>query len=59
MVARTSYGRHIKEVILTDAMRGMVGLLGISDQNPRLQLRPVLLPDPGEFEFLLLGWHDG
>lgn len=47
----------IEEVIRPDPIRGMVGLLRIFEQDARLQLGPVLLPDPGEFEFLFLGWH--
>lgn len=35
----------------------MVELLRVLQKNPRLQLRPVLLPDPGEFEFGFLIDH--
>src|SRR5438093_1228282 len=34
-------------------MLGVIGLLWIFEQDARLQLRPVLFPDPGEFESLL------
>ena len=35
----------------------LVGLLRVLDQDSRLQLRPILLPDPREFEFCLLLCH--
>lgn len=44
----------IEQVVVGNAMGGMVRLLTVLQQDARLQLRPVLLPDPGKFEFLLL-----
>jgi hypothetical protein len=35
----------------------MMGLVRLLQQDARLQLRPVLLADPGEFEFGFLGRH--
>lgn len=48
--------KHIVEdVILTDALRGMVGLVGIFNEDTRLQLRTLIFPDPSEFKFLFFG----
>ena len=38
-----------------DPVPGVVRLLRVFQQNARLQLRPVLLADPGQFQLLLLG----
>ncbi len=48
----------IEQVVVGDPVRRMVGLLRVFQQNPRLQLRPVLLADLSEFEFLLSVAHD-
>jgi hypothetical protein len=37
----------IENVVSGDAVRRMVGLLRVLDQDARLQLRPVFLADPG------------
>lgn len=47
----------IEDVVVGDSMRGMVSLSRVLQQNARLQLRPVLLPDPGKLEFRLLISH--
>ena len=39
------------------SLRRVMGLLRVLQQNARLQLRPVLLADPGEFEFLFFVCH--
>ena len=44
----------VEQVAIRDAMRRMVGVLTVLQQDARLQLRPVLLPDPGELEFRFL-----
>lgn len=36
-------------------MCGVVRLLRVFEENARLQARPVLLADPGEFEFGVFG----
>jgi len=51
----------VEYVVTSDPVRGVVGLLRaclpkprrrqVLQQNARLQLRPVVLPNPGEFEF--------
>jgi hypothetical protein len=41
----------IEDAVLRHPMLGVIRLLRIFQQDPRLQLRPVLLADPGEFEF--------
>ena len=43
----------IKDVILGYAVLGVVRLLRVFEQDARLQLGPLLLADPGEFEFWL------
>ena len=47
----------IEDVIFRPAFAGMVGLFGIFDQDARLQLRALILTDPGQFEFLLFLRH--
>ena len=42
----------VEDVVVRHPVLRVVGLLRIFQQNARLQLRPVLLADPGEFEFL-------
>lgn len=41
----------IEDVVVGDPVRSMVGLLRVLQENARLQLRPVLLFNPSEFEF--------
>jgi hypothetical protein len=41
----------IENIVLSQPVRRMIGLFRVLKQNPRFQLRPVLLPDPCEFEF--------
>ena len=43
----------IKNVAIADAMRRVIRLRRIFEQDARFQLRPVLLPDPGQFQLLL------
>lgn len=47
----------IEAVLVGNPMRGVVGLLAILQQDARFQLRPVLFPNPGEFEFLTVVAH--
>ena len=47
----------IEKVVVGNAVLGVVGVLRVLQQNPRLQLRPVLLSDPGEFQFSALIAH--
>jgi hypothetical protein len=42
----------VEEVVLGDPLARVVGLRGVLEEDARLQARPVLLADPGEFEFL-------
>jgi len=44
----------VEDVVLRHAMLRVIGLLRVFQQNPRLQLGPILLADPGEIEFLML-----
>ncbi len=44
----------IKDVVVGDPVRCDEGLFSILQQNARLQLRPVLLSNPREFELLFL-----
>ena len=48
----------VEEITRSDTMRSMIRLLRIFDENPRFELRPVLLPDRGEVKFLFVG-HAG
>ena len=41
----------VEEVVIRDAVLRVVGLLRVFEQDARLKPGPVLLPDPGEFEF--------
>jgi hypothetical protein len=41
----------VEDVVIADSVDGVVRLFRVLQQNARLQLRPVLLPNPGEFEF--------
>ena len=47
----------IEQVVVGDAVLGVVGPLRVLLQNPRLQPRSVLLTDPGEFEFRAIRAH--
>ncbi|MBT9137292.1 MAG: hypothetical protein DDT34_02380 [Firmicutes bacterium] len=38
-----------KDIVLRHAMFGVVRLAGVFEQDARLQLGPLFLPDPGEF----------
>lgn len=40
----------VEQIVVGNAVWRMVGLLRILQQNPRLQLRPILLPNPREFK---------
>jgi len=42
----------IEHVAIGHAVRRVIGLLRIFKQDARLQPRPVLLANPGEFQFL-------
>ena len=44
----------IEEVVIRDAVLGVIRLLRVFEQDAWLQPWPVLLPNPGQFEFLLL-----
>lgn len=46
----------VEDVVVGDAVRGVARLLAILQQDARLQLRPALFANPGEFEFSL-GTH--
>lgn len=41
----------VELVVLAHPLRSVIRLLRILQQNPRLQFRPVLFPDPGQFQF--------
>lgn len=43
----------VEDVILTDALRGMIGLFGFFNEDTRFQLRTLILPDPSEFKFFV------
>src|SRR3989442_409412 len=45
----------VEEVLVSHAVRRVVGLLWVFQQNTRLQLGPVLFANPGQFEFLFAG----
>ena len=45
----------IEEIVVRNAMFGVMGLLGVLQQDARLQPWPVLLPDPSQFEFCFFG----
>ncbi len=40
----------VEEVVLASPVGGMIRLGRVLDQNTRLQLRPILLADPGQFK---------
>jgi hypothetical protein len=44
----------IKQVAVRHAVLGVMGLGVVGNEDTRLQPRPVLFPDPSEFEFGLL-----
>ena len=44
----------VEDIAVADAVLGVIALLGVLQENARLDARPVLLADPGEFEFGLL-----
>ena len=44
----------IEQVVIGYTVWRVIGLLRVFEQNTRLKPGPVLLPDPGEFEFLLV-----
>jgi hypothetical protein len=52
------FGNRVGLLRWIQAMLGVIRLRRLSQQNARLQLRPVLLADPGEFEFLFGGHVD-
>jgi hypothetical protein len=39
-------------------MPGVTGLGIVGDEDARLQPIPLLLPNPSQFEFGFLAWHD-
>ena len=43
-----------EDVIVADAVGGVVGERGVFEEDAGLQAGPVLLADPGEFELLFL-----
>ncbi len=43
----------VEDVVIGHAMLGVVRLLAVFEQDPWLQLRPVVFANSGEFEFLL------
>ena len=47
----------VEEVVVGNALLGVVRLLRIFEQDARLQLRPLVLANPGEFEFWILYCH--
>jgi hypothetical protein len=42
----------VEKVVICDTVLGVIRLLRVFQQDARLQPGPVLLPDPGQFEFL-------
>ena len=48
----------VENILLRDPVRRMMRVLRHLQQNTRLQPRPVLLANPGEFEFLFFGGHE-
>src|ERR1035441_7974422 len=44
----------IEEVVVRDAMPGVIRFLRVFEEDARLQPGPVFLPNPSEFEFLFL-----
>ena len=46
-----SHEAIVEQVVVGHAVRRVVGLLQVLQQDARLQSGPVLLADPGEFEF--------
>ena len=45
----------VEQVMIGNPMRRDAGLLSVLQQNARLQLWPVFLPNPGQFELSLVG----
>src|SRR5712691_7962299 len=45
----------VEKIVVSHAVRSVIGLFRVLQQNARLQLGPVLFANPGEFEFLLAG----
>ena len=45
------YDLVVKEILFADAVWGVVGAVGIFDQDARFQPGALLLANPGEFEF--------
>ncbi len=45
----------VEAVVLRHPLFGVIRLLRILQQNPRLQLGPLVFANPGEFEFLFIG----
>jgi hypothetical protein len=43
----------IEQVVVGHTVRRVIGLLRVFEQDARLKSGPILLPDPGEFKFLL------
>ena len=43
----------VEDVVFGDPMRGVMGERRVFEQDTRLQPRPLLLPNPGQFKFLL------
>ena len=48
-----SHEAVVEQVMVGHAVRRVVGPLRVLQQDARLQPGPILLADPGEFEFLL------
>ncbi len=44
----------VEEIALLDPVRHMVALFRVFQENPWLQLRPVLFSYPGQFQFLFM-----
>jgi hypothetical protein len=49
----------VEEVPFRDPVRRMMRLVRLLQQDARLQPRPVLLANPGEFEFCFFGHQRG
>ena len=47
----------VEEIVVRHPMRRMIRLLRDLQQTPRLQPRPLILPDPRQFEFRFLVSH--
>ncbi len=47
----------VEDILVRHPVRRMIRLLRVLQQNPRLQPRPILFSDPGEFKLLFFSCH--